>query len=522
MSTIRKLCRIENVLSALLCIVSVFAYSNSMNDTHIFPKWCYTILCLILILVVWSAKKLFNQVFHFNILTISYIIIVTCTLQVMYGIAQRLQLVGFDGNYGITGSFDNPAGFAASISIVFPFILLCKKSAISKSSVFVMALLALLFVFAIVVSESRAGMVSVLAVICIELYRHVPVKTKFKTIAIYCVFLLLLSGSYFLKKDSADGRLFIWKCVWEMIADSPVYGHGIGSFRAHYMDYQADYLEQHPDCEYAMLADNVISPFNEYLSVILNFGILGMLALIFLVLFLVFCYYRDCKYEKRIALLSLLGIAVFSIFSYPLTYPFVWIIICIDVCIILKGCFSLVISLFFIKRVLCIVAIVGGMAVSYKLYVRMNAEYRWNAIAYFSTSENLNAYTELMPVLGNNPYFLYNYAVALFDKCHLEASLNIALQCGDYWSDYDLELLLGDIYVSRNEYNKAESHYRKASFMCPSRFTPLYQLFILYKEMGDIKKTMATAQLIYTKPVKIQSEKIKAMKAQVGQEIELQ
>lgn len=133
MSTIRKLCRIENVLSALLCIVSVFAYSNSMNDTHIFPKWCYTILCLILILVVWSAKKLFNQVFHFNILTISYIIIVTCTLQVMYGIAQRLQLVGFDGNYGITGSFDNPAGFAASISIVFPFILLCKKSAMFHS-----------------------------------------------------------------------------------------------------------------------------------------------------------------------------------------------------------------------------------------------------------------------------------------------------------------------------------------------------------------------------------------------------
>lgn len=522
MNTIRRLGRVEHVLLFLLCIVSIFAYSNNMNDTYVVPKWCYTILFFVLILIVWSVKKLFNQVFHFDILAISYIIIVACTFQVMYGIAQWLQLVSFDGNYGITGSFDNPAGFAINICIAFPFILLCKKSAMSNLGVFVMVLLTLFFVFAIVISESRAGMISMLAIVCIELYRHFPVKTKSKAIAIFCMFLLFLSGSYFLKKDSADGRLFIWKCVWEMIVDSPVYGHGIGCFRVHYMDYQADYLEQHPDCEYAMLADNVISPFNEYLSVILNFGTLGMLVLIFLILFLISCYYRNCECEKRIALLSLLGIAVFSMFSYPLTYPFVWVIICVDVYLILRGCFPLAIFSIFIKKTLCVMAIVGGIVVSYKLYVRMNAEYRWNDIAYFSTNENLSVYTELMPILGDNPYFLYNYAVALFDKCNLEASLNIALQCRSYWSDYDLELLLGDIYTSKNDYNKAENHYKKASFMCPSRFTPLYQLFFLYKKMGDIKKAKAMAQLIYIKPVKVQSERIKAMKNQVGREIGLQ
>lgn len=51
-----------------------------------------------------------------------------------------------------------------------------------------------------------------------------------------------------------------------------MYGHGFDAFRAHYMDYQANYLSQYPNNEYAMLADNVISPFNEYLNVALSCG----------------------------------------------------------------------------------------------------------------------------------------------------------------------------------------------------------------------------------------------------------
>lgn len=91
-----------------------------------------------------------------------------------------------------------------------------------------------------------------------------------------------------MKKDSADGRLLIWKCSWEMIKDSPVYGHGINSFRTHYMDYQAHYFEQHPDSKYSMLADNVLCPFNEYLAVLVNFGFLGFFILLAFIFFLLF------------------------------------------------------------------------------------------------------------------------------------------------------------------------------------------------------------------------------------------
>ena len=35
---------------------------------------------------------------------------------------------------------------------------------------------------------------------------------------------------YYYKKDSADGRLLIWRVSIDMIADAPLVGHGIGTF----------------------------------------------------------------------------------------------------------------------------------------------------------------------------------------------------------------------------------------------------------------------------------------------------
>ena len=238
---IKKLSKIEYILFSLLCIVSVFAFSNSMTDTYIVPKWCYTILVFVLYLIVISIKSLYNKILNFNVLTMSYIIVVVCTFQALYGISQWLQLVRFDNKYGITGSFDNPAGFAVSLCIGLPFILLCIKSISSRFWIFVMQLLALLFIFAIVISESRSGMIGGMAIICVELYKRLPIRINFKVIITCCLFISLLFGSYFLKKDSADGRLLIWNCSWRMIIDSPMYGHGFDAFRAHYMDYQANF-----------------------------------------------------------------------------------------------------------------------------------------------------------------------------------------------------------------------------------------------------------------------------------------
>lgn len=52
-----------------------------------------------------------------------------------------------------------------------------------------------------------------------------------------------------------------------MIKHEPFTGYGVGGFSAHYMDYQAQYFKEHPDSQFAILADNIKSPLmNTFLS----------------------------------------------------------------------------------------------------------------------------------------------------------------------------------------------------------------------------------------------------------------
>lgn len=83
--------------------------------------------------------------------------------------------------------------------------------------------------------------------------------------------------------------MLIWKCSWEMIKENPFLGHGIGSFKANYMDYQATYFRTFSTSEYAMLADNINHPFNEYILLLVQFGLTGMITLILFVVFLIIC-----------------------------------------------------------------------------------------------------------------------------------------------------------------------------------------------------------------------------------------
>lgn len=501
----------EYSLLGLLCTFSLFAYSHNMTDTFIVPKWCFTIGILLLSIVVLVIKRWCNKPFLIDVSICSYIIIASCFFQALYGWGQCLKWTFSNAIYGITGSFDNPAGFAASLVAGLPFALQSFKDIKGKILRTGIYLVAFVVIFAIILSGSRSGVMSVVVITGIYGCKYISRKAKAKFMLIIGILCIIMIGAYFLKKNSADGRLLIWRCSWEMFKDAPLLGHGIGSFRAHYMDYQANYFKLHPDSDYAMLADNVVSPFNEYLSLLLNFGLAGLLILFVIILFLLYCYRNNCRYDKQIAMLSLVGIATFSLFSYPFTYPFVWVIVCFDIYVIVRGTFTLIMSMMW-RKVLHVLLIIFCIIGAGRLCQRVKAEYEWKKIAYFATDKNLDTYDKLDSILGNDPYFLYNYSVSLFDINHLEESLKVALRCRSYWSDYDLEMLLGNIYKQREEYVLAETHYQKALLMCPCRFIPLYQMLELYQKTNDLQKLHSIAQLIIEKPVKIQSSTVRMIK----------
>lgn len=319
---------------------SVFVCSYSFMDALTVPKWYWTLVSgaiftfVMGITLFFSYKKTVDEKEYWrDYLLIIYIISLS---QALYCIAQYF---GSPENMDspAKGSFDNPAGLAVCLSAGLPFIIyFCRDKNIffRYMSVFSSCIIGT----AVLASESRAGFLSALIVsflFFLNRYLKIVIKKRISWLLFVLVF-VVLTGCYYVKKDSADGRILIWACTLQMIKDKPVFGHGIASFEKKYMLCQADYFECNPDSKYAYLADNVRHPFNEYLLILTEYGIIGLLV-VFVFFFFVWRQYRKKQDEiSFVALLCLLSIGVFACFSYPLRYPFTWVLIFLCVFLIFR------------------------------------------------------------------------------------------------------------------------------------------------------------------------------------------
>ncbi|MCD8187010.1 MAG: O-antigen ligase family protein, partial [Rikenellaceae bacterium] len=56
-----------------------------------------------------------------------------------------------------------------------------------------------------------------------------------------------------------------------------MFGNGTGTFKSDYMPEQAAWFREHPESPYAILADNSNHPFNEFLLIWIESGLIGLL-----------------------------------------------------------------------------------------------------------------------------------------------------------------------------------------------------------------------------------------------------
>ncbi|HCY30883.1 MAG TPA: hypothetical protein DHV06_04890 [Bacteroides thetaiotaomicron] len=514
------------ILFTFICIGTIFATSDRFVDSQIMPKWLAMSLGIILLANYLIIRFLFFS--HLKgtyknkkaIYIIGTVVIVTFA-QALYGIFQFFNLLPPTTAFRVTGSFDNPAGFAASLCAALPFYIwgITKSRSILRLTLIVITFSTIL---AIIFSESRSGILSVLVIAFCWSIRRIKTTLGRKIILLSLICLVVITGLYYIKKDSADGRLLIWRCAMPMLQQNWLTGYGTGGFEAHYMDYQADYFEKHPADSYSILADNVQYPFCEYLRIIIDYGIIGILLLLGWLSYLLFCYFKYPSEMNETSLLCWIAVCTFSCFSYPLMYPFVWLMLIYSTYILIRKHIKSIIRRFpyICLKGVAVSCILFSIYAGYKVYIRMQAEMQWAHITNLSlmgkTKEVLPKYEKLMKSLGNDRYFLYNYSAELFQAERYKESLAIAMECHRHWADYDVELLLGDLYEHLEQSRKAEQCYRRASYMCPSRFVPLYQLVMLLKKEKRLVEVNQIAYEIINKPEKIRSPIISLIKREMS------
>ena len=428
--------------------------------------------------------------------------------------------------FPITGTYENPAGFAAVQAALFPFALyVCFQNENKQWTRWFAGISAVLCFVTVVLSGSRAGVLAICAAATVVLVLQTKVLSVFKTrrwlwLPLSLTIVITAIVMYRVKASSADGRLFVWSISLDMIKGRPLFGYGIGGIEKHYMDAQAAFFSVHPDSPYVMLADNVTHPFNEYIKLTVNYGLTGLTMAFFVLALMVKRLFNSRENIKVIGLAVSASVFVMCQFSYPFHYAAVWYIFSVAI-----------IPAFFKERedneewetpkyLRITLPILFSILLAVVLRM-MYLDLKWAEMSKRSlaghTERMLPYYEKMKPQMQHNPLFLYNYAAELNYIGRYEESLAITEECRLGWNDYDVQMLLADNLENTGQLDYALDAYRHAEDMIPCRFEPLEGMMTVYLENGDTLRAIMMAEEILDKPVKVHSFRVEQIRSAATQ-----
>ncbi|MBR6191978.1 MAG: O-antigen ligase family protein [Prevotella sp.] len=488
---------------------SIFCFSTQYFELANTIQRCWTGGFAILLLIYYFAMVCLGKCVTLPKDQIMKTLCILGILEIIFSIIQLFGLLPDNYKYAhFSGSLNNPAIFGMLLSFCVPVSVYFLKYTDGKEKTLWKFLFVIFAVF-IILSDSRTailasacGALLVLLMMEKNLFREKLKKRKFKFLT-YIFIVLTFVFLYFYKRDSAEGRFLIWNVCVEMIKEKPLWGWGTDGFYAHYMNYQAEYLKSHAGSPFALLADETQNPFNEFLHIAIVCGVPCCLFFIGIIIGTIW-YLCNRRIEHCEVLLGLtLVFVVWCMFCYPLTTPFVWMILSfialsmISLETLPKPCHAVI----FVMCLFCLFLMVkNGYAnirrVSLQEYAMNNHDI-----------QVMDKYESMYREMSSNGLFLYNYAAMLHLNGDYEKSITVFKECSAYINDYNMMLLMGDNYQQMDIPDSAIVYYKRASEMIPNRFLPLYYQMAVYQEQGNNNKAKEIAEIIVHKENKIKKSK---------------
>jgi O-antigen polymerase len=475
-----------------------------------------------------------------QIVIIVYLIILSGLFQVTYALLQFFGIIPdllsdkLGGTYGNSGDLAN---FLAIIYILSLGLFFYEKKKLLRYLLLVSIIANL---FYIVVSFSRTSWIACLVVSLIIIYyskfsdinfRKISLRKKYLLAFIFLFIIIVgILGSfelYRMKSSSADGRIFIWKNCLHLIKEKKLFGHGYESFMSEIRHSQLYYFKNNPnDIKRGLLADDIFFAYNDYLKITVEYGIIGLVLLLFII-FRAFSFKNLSESETRLSLLtiirvSLLTILISMLFSYPLHNH--TIVICFFVFLASVSVFDKnQIMKIKIKDQYVLAVFLATFVFSVFLLVYASNSFsnglKWNkAFADYekNTGNYLAKYDGLFHALIKDKSFIMNYGYILFNSGNYERCIDIYEKYGYLCLSSDMYLTFGASYEKTKNYEKAVENYKNASFLVPHLFMPKYRLFKLYCITNQTDKADSIAQQISTMKIKIFSDEVKDIKTEIN------
>lgn len=173
------------------------------------------------------------------------------------------------------------------------------------------------------ISEGRSGFLAgILVMLCFIFFEIWKRKKAIGIIIGLCIpFLLVGVASHHRRMSEknleAEPRLFLWKSAISVVKESPVFGYGISDAQEHFDVARAKY--QTEEFRLGWIDSPRLDSHSQYLQTTMEFGILGILTLLFIYIYPIFLADKN---RKLFSILILFLCAYQSIFDMFITGQF--------------------------------------------------------------------------------------------------------------------------------------------------------------------------------------------------------
>lgn len=531
------------LLTGLVC-VTVLVTDGSLPSDLQGTQWVWLSVVMTVVLPLWLAGYIVNPQRTVRIVSesVQWVLMGFGAMEALHGLGQIAGI--YPSNHSLfvlTGTFYNPGPYSGYLAAVLPIALHRmlvsngKKDRLSVAQYYFSMCVLLLICCVLPAGMSRAAWFASLiscGYVVLRVYR-VKVKSfvskhRYAVSGVLIVGALLASSAYFMKRDSADGRLLIWKITSQAIASSPCGEENGRTFSAIYGDAQERYFT---NCEYseseAWVAGTPDFAFNEYLQIAVEYGVWVSILLVTVLLVLSMI----AGGRKQLAGIDgcLVSLMVFACFSYPLHIPAivsVWLLTLMVLCG--EG-------LVMIKRKRNAVAVllpvvVAGLTASMDMYgiysERTRAVREWMPVRVLYHSGAFNAaaeeYGKLYDKMSWNKDFCFEYGRALYKARSYGKAEEVLLKAMEVSGDPMILNMLGRNAQESGEYGKVEKYLLRSTRRLPERVYPHYLLVKLYAEPEyfDRIKLIREAECVLNAEPKVNSTAIREMRQEVKKILE--
>ena len=397
-----------------------------------------------------------------------------------------LQVYGYEPSnhslYALTGSFYNPGPYSGFLAMCVPVALheWLEGKRIWKH----VALVALVLMLVVLPSGmSRSAWLAALVASGYVLGMHYREKLyRYRNVFWIGGLLLMILGigAYHWKKDSADGRLLMWKVATQAVLDQPWQGVGWECVAGAYGDAQERYFASGMATEQeAHVAGAPEYVFNEYLQVAMAWGVPALCGILLLVGGCFCLGHRGSMFGICGALISL---GVFSFSSYPFQ---------------------------FMEFIVALIALLVSCAMGYrKVWVRVLALVLGIGIGVYLA--------EHRPT--KNARRMFEQAHALHKAGQWHASIELLEETMKISSDAMVLNIIGKNYQALGQPYLAEGWFIRSTHRLPNRIYPYYLLAKLYAEHPKCfpkEKLEWAVKMVLEKEAKVESTAIKQMREEV-------